>query len=1340
MKRKQLIALLLLLGGMSFAGTEWRKLAETEFPAGQNLRGFGPCTLNIVRWKTGKEDVVSYCFRTSTPEKAEAVSGKFIADLKQSHGIRENKMKIGKREVPVFVTSGGLAFCVLHSGTETTILGASGISAMNLFLANHPELAASAVASGKYPAYMDAFGWGLYGMGGFENTHGWMSAHKQGHSVKDPKEDYDFLKQMGSMYFDEWLDIAGFDTSDGLIKNNGSRWKTKYAEEQNIPFAYRVYVNAGGASWTARRFPEYSEQPAEFITNGWLRNNLQAKSNPHMTWYNLDIHKYLACQTMDMMKKYKKPQVRNWMHPHGELVHQPWYDMHADYSPNAVKHWQEYLEKRGVTLADASEMYKRGSSPFLFYSQIPVPEFATFAGLPEKILSLGGDWFYRRELDSAPKDESWWKLSPEKRYPGLAQKWYAPMDDLTGWSRLAMPGNEQFFFLFDKCDGSTVTTWFRRNFTYDPVSAGKKQVYLYFFPVSSGAIHSGPKKRYHEFFLNGKKAGEIGSWGALNVTNLLRKGNNDVAFHLHGSSWNGRIFLSTEAPKVFPYLGPARNRLWELWNEWRMDSKYDAWKVILDAMRQADPETPVKFMAPLRFGTPKTHRLAWDYGGWGHFTGEGMWFFPWYKRYGKLYGIPGTSELAGPADTAEKQFGGYRRTFLAGLDGHQPVFMTQTYSRNPEIRKWWLEHKPVLNRMGKFDIAGPQVLIYRSSWNTEGAPLTPYPALGKASRLIQSPWNWDIGRGSLQTLGQSYLYLDDDGIRDGKMYGYPLIVDCGNETMTPEAIAGLRKYVENGGTFVAFPFTGRNTRETPDSWPVRELTGCEVDGLRAPGGKVVFAGDQKLLPGYAGKTFADNGNSIDNNRNNLNLYSTELRPGKDCEVIAAYENGKPAIVVRRLGKGKVVTLGSVFWRGAQDLNGIWWPEAKETAFLFSLLNGTGFPAPLCETDDRLIWPQPYRSNNGLDFVSVLVNWHDEGTRKPRVTLRLPRKPERIISYGVDGIRELPFEWKNGTAVFRIDMPGKEVKVVSAEVYPAGNAIAHWWSRQQELWHELVPSSIDFSPYRTGKWKDPIQDLSEDARFTEVKPSGSWTARQFNDSAWKKAPLDIFQFWGAKENAPLWVRKTFRVNSSWLENGRVRLISGAWFGPHYQTRTRMLLNGKELHGFTKERFNEYDVTHLLNPGENVLAFEISDGEKYSGFAGNVFLYHRAAPECSFDLSGLWTGYDISGKAKNLPVPGKARLIRPAKKLFVPADWKGKYHVRLYLRGTPQSISGAWVNGTLVRRHHHNLGGYGDIDITGALRFGAENTLELAYPPLHQDDKLKEHDFMLDSARLDLFPVK
>jgi len=400
-------------------------------------------------------------------------------------------------------------------------------------------------------------------------------------------------------------------------------------------------------------------------------------------------------------------------------------------------------------------------------------------------------------------------LPPEERYQGLKDKWYEGAIDAKTWSLVAAPGGGGL----PNKSSWTCTTWFRRSFALTPGQAAKAPLYLYWFPISHDGIHSGDHKRYHAVYLNGAKAGEIGQWGALDVSKYVQAGDNQIALQLYGNMWQGRIFLSTEAPQVFPALSAGKNRLWLLWRQWLVAAPAHAVATVLEGMRTADPNRPIKIMAPIHMGPTHYLQLAQDYGVVPHFTGEGMWYFPWYKRYAYLYDTPGSSETSQPAVGSDPvcadQFASFRRVFLAGLNAHDPVFWAQTYSRSPALRAWWETHQAVLHQLGRYDLAGPQVLIYRSNLlETNVLALSPYPPIGGSDRFIQSPWNWDIGRGTLQTIGQSCLYLDERGIADGKMNGYRVMVDCGNEIMPEEARDGIAAWVRGGGTFVALPFTG----------------------------------------------------------------------------------------------------------------------------------------------------------------------------------------------------------------------------------------------------------------------------------------------------------------------------------------------------------------------------------------------------------------------------------------------------------------------------------------------------------------------------------------------------
>ncbi|MHB9023030.1 MAG: beta-galactosidase [Armatimonadota bacterium] len=1339
------LSCLLLTAGLS-SGTKgaWRTVTTYTIPASQTLRGYGRVETMVTEYRSARgEGVWVYAFRCQKPENASIIAGKFLADLTLSDGVKAVKLQAGGREIPATRTFAGTTFIGCADGAEARILCGESEKALVDFAAANPALVASTVPSAAYPHFLDRFdryGWGVYGVGGFNDYHGWRKKQNL-----DPTEDVQFLID-NKIRFDGWLDPTEFDFGDGLRKNTEAEWMIKKAADAGQPFSFRVYANAGGANWTARRFPEYAEQPASFLMSGWHGASLFYHAQPHFSWFNKDIPRYLAVKTMEMMRQFNdNPYLTGWMHPHGELAHDDWFDMHDDYSPTAQRSWCEYLQNQGIGLPAVTRMYGMAEQPFVDWAQVPVPEFATFEGLNGLVASLEGTWYYWVENDGSQKiDAAWHAQSPEQKYQGIREQWWnAPLTS-GEWKSMRIPDNDEIFSLFKgKLDN---TTWFRRSFTLTPAQKAHERLYLYWYPTSFSGLHTGKNARYHSVYINGKKAGEIGSWGALEITRLLQSGENAIALHLLGSLWNGRIYLSTVPPRIFPYLGEDMNRLWVLWKEWHTNAKYLAWRDILDGMRQVDPNRPIKFMAPIRFGTDNWGALATNYGGFGHFTGEGMWFFPWYKRYGFLYDVPGSSETAGPANNLKDQFDSFRRTFLAGLNAHDPVFMIQTYSRNPELRNFWLTHAPVLKQMGRYDLdASQQVLLYRSTKMDIGmVQNAPYPPVG-GSREVQRPWDWDIGRGTLQTIGQSYLYVDDGGLADGKMYGYPVMIDSGNEITSAESVKHITAWVRAGGTFVTLPFTGRSTMTTPDSWPIKAITGCEIGRLRTPGnGSVTIGKNQGVFKSLAGKTFPDDGHSTDWQGGEHNLLSVELNPGADSEVLATFENGAPAIVRHRLGKGAVIVLGTAFWRGSKDVMGIWWPQPLETEFMADLLAGIGFPAARCTTDDRLVWPQPYRTNNGLEAVTTLVSWHEDTDATVKVRLLLPRKPTHLVSFGVDGVKSLPFDWKDGAATATIAMPAREVKVLAADVYGPNDAVAHWWRYQQRMWHELAKPMIDFTPYTRGKWADPVVDLRFDAKLTLTEPTGdTWQAVGFDDRAWKACMLGLLNADGAQPQKPVWVRKTFTVPERWLrDGGKTYLISGSWVGPHYLGSARLTVNGQQLHDYTTASYNEFDISKLLSAGTNIATFAFKGDAVYQGFSGNVWLYHAEPAERSMDLAGAWRGMD-NGKLVVLTLPGKGKIKAPTRGIYIPKEWEGKYRVRLYQEGNPYSILGAYVNDRLVRRHHHNLGARTDIDITAHLRFGEDNELVLAHAgdPDGLDRSLTNvPSWDIHLIRLDLYPVK
>ena len=607
-----------------------------------------------------------------------------------------------------------------------------------------------------------------------------------------------------------------------------------------------------------------------------------------------------------------------------------------------------------------------------------------------------------------------------------------------------------------------------------------------------------------------------------------------------------------------------------------------------------------------------------------------------------------------------------------------------------------------------------------------------------------------MGRGSLQAIGQSFLYIDDDGIEDGKMDGFKVMLDCGNEIIPEDEVARIKAWVERGGVFVAYPFTGRSTPLKADAWPISMLTGTRAtESIFAPGKPwpdIVFPADG-TLESFAGRTVG-----VKKRPHGGDMVVASVADGVD--VLARYADGRPAITARRLGKGMVVHLGTFFWRGSEDVKGMWNPSDEvERTFLRDLLAAVGQPKALVETDDRLVLAQPYRSHDGLNLVAVLCNFNEEGndlatkntkdTKKETVVkLRTGSKPRRIVAFSGEGVAEKEFEFADGVATVRVALPLQEVAVLNAECYAPADALAYWWKNSAEQWHEIKKPTRDFSKYTQGEWKDPTQDLKEGWDIVSGSPFP--IPRSPFPVPHSPIPLDCLQFWGWPEGKGATCRKTFDLDEAeWLKDGSmVRLVCGAWVGPNFLAPATIRLNGETLAENSKVNYLDFDVTAKLKERGNVLEVEFadaSDGEKFTGMNGCVYLYRRAKPAMSIDLLST-SGNDVKfhSPTQNSNSNSTSAGGKDAFSLYVPADWKGKYRVRLYMEGSRDVPKGVRVKDRFMRKHHHNFGNITDIDITDLLEFGAENRVDIgANSPGEQHDKTSIKTLAV--LRLDLYPA-
>jgi hypothetical protein len=1289
------------------------------------LRGYGKIHLTS-RQQNG---CTLWTFEATSATNASTTAGKFLADLDLSPGVVTGTLDVQGKPLHLVTVPGGKLYTGYASGNTGYVLSAGDQPTLQACVTSALPATTPVVTTLTYPPYLDRFdrhGWGFYGFAG--------NFGPKNPKQTDPQTDMDFLAKY-KFRFELWPEPGNFDDNYSVSQSHTHGWLLSEAEKLNVPVSARLY----GALPHVKEFTDLRDQQAPFMEGGWYWSILGYRDFPRQSWFNPQGRLYIARQAQQEILKYADhPEIESWMMPYGEVGTYDWYTYHGDISPSALNDWHQTIRNNHLSLAELSAMYARASKPFHSYDEVPIPEVATFAGLPGMVQNLEGDWYTR--LETKPGE-------------GLAGQWWNADVHSGPWDRLHMPGSV-FFFKFSQ-GNVYLPKWMIHDFDFNAAANPPgKPVYLYEFSRATGcgACSTTTEDRKSALvYLNGQPVGAASTWGAWDVTALLKPRQNRVA--IQTDTFDGRVFLSTNPPSLYPYLGAERNKLWVLFNNWLLDGRYAAVNTALAGMREVEPNKPIKIMVPPFNEIDRWLDTSSRFGTWGQFTGEGPWSYFWYKRNGFLYGLPGTSEGINPWEDILTQYQLVQHTFLEGLNGHEQVFTVQHITSHPAFLDYYRNHLALLKQMGRYDIAGPQVILYRSM--NQATQMMPAPLPLNASKFsaasaheIQTVWNWDFGTGTFQAIGQSALYVDNGGLAAHKIETYKLMVDSGNEIMTPDAIRNIGAWVRNGGTYIVLPFTGRSGPLAPDSWPIDALTGCKVTRLRTPGpgkGAITIAPTQPLFKELAGRTFPDDGTDVDEQGSEHNFLSVELQPGPDSQVIATYDNGAPAIVLHKLGRGQVIVLGSTFFRHIHGKGGLWLTDEHEPVFFRDLFTQLGFPSPNYASDQKVL-VQRYRTNNGLDDVVVATSFAGQD-RTVDYHITVDRRPDKVYQVALNDVREIPFTLSgNHLTLSQVAIPKDEVQVFYLRTHSAQDAVNHWWQYQNKLWKPTQPVKLDMTSISTGRFIDKAIDLKTDWHWTQQPPTGeAWMHPDFNQTAWHPWVLDIFNAVGADPAKAVYARKTFTVDPAWLSGhglNKIVAVGQDFSFAASDGRWEMNLNG---HPVRKDGFFDPDVSAFLHPGLNVLTLRFDPVTKstYIGASGALYLTHAERPVKTIDLAGPWNANPPgivatpASPATTLQFPGKASAFAPTRTFNVPAVWKQKYIVTYYVQGSRTSAIGAIVNETgVIRRQAHLYGDECEVDITPYLKFGQVNTLSMLSTAGQSLDPT--HDWDIAHVELRLYP--
>nr|MDQ2732948.1 hypothetical protein [Armatimonadota bacterium] len=575
------------------------------------------------------------------------------------------------------------------------------------------------------------------------------------------------------------------------------------------------------------------------------------------------------------------------------------------------------------------------------------------------------------------------------------------------------------------------------------------------------------------------------------------------------------------------------------------------------------------------------------------------------------------------------------------------------------------------------------------------------------------PFCWDLGRGDLQPLGYSYAYFDEPGLHRNLADGYKVLWDCGTYVMSKDTVEDIRRYVEGGGTYVALAETGRHPLTEKDAWPIESLSGFKVKEVRPMGGFVSILNDQPLFTTLAGQNFENSGRSIDYSGFNYADKCVALEPAAPgTEAIARYRDGAVAIGMRRLGKGRVIVLGSPFWRDSYDRAGMWWPSAAQETFLRDLLTGLGVP-PDVPSDTTTVWRDRYVAANGTEEYLILFN--PDAALPQTVTTDWHASFPMTQVFDPKTGQPFPARIDGNTAHVTVTLGPYETKILAVQSQrPPADTVADWFTSTATTWKGSLPGRTAVRPdlpFYTSDFPAGVGKIVDTTSVTPERLAALSSAE--TEEGWDPKLDMIRPFYAGMTTTPgqsVLYRSVAMAPASWKPGDTYRLRL-----KQFQTNFQgvVYLNGKQVATAQQvldaqiDQFQNdgVDVTAQLRfPGPNILVIA-ANGE---GFAGDADLWRQPAAAATLSLAGPWTvtGSEDSGPTTTV-LPGSFTGLLATRTVQVPAAWNGS-HVFLRL-DCGKNLPGHIAINTKVFAYESFTPNY--MDVTPWINFGGQNTILL-----------------------------
>ncbi|MGE9289410.1 MAG: hypothetical protein ACQKBT_00380, partial [Puniceicoccales bacterium] len=235
---------------------------------------------------------------------------------------------------------------------------------------------------------------------------------------------------------------------------------------------------------------------------------------------------------------------------------------------------------------------------------------------------------------------------------------------------------------------------------------------------------------------------------------------------------------------------------------------------------------------------------------------------------------------------------------------------------------------------------------------------------------------------------------------------------------------------------------------------------------------------------------------------------------------------------------------------------------------------------------------------------------------------------------------------------------------------------------------------------------------------------AWTTVDFDDSDWVTRDLRI---WNTPEYSDVKhavFRKQFTVPENWTD-GRIELWIHSWYRFTFVDQARVWLDGELIHDWGNRGLRGEIFEEILQPGTtHTLVIEGKGEGTLNGVRGNAWLTYVPNAQATIDLAGTWIpSEDVINDGPPIELPGKYdNALNLRREVFIPEELEGQQvMVSVDARG---GMIGVIINGTWVRRHHHNIGERWDINVTPWIRFGEMNQIELSALKSAGDGEVRE----------------